>query len=91
MRNLPFRDVVPNNAWFQLVLCALDLVAWTKGALPRRRARDLRAQATPLRVLDCAGRIVRSARRVTVRVQEGWPLQDKLVAVRNRRSHHSIR
>jgi hypothetical protein len=27
MRNLPFRDVVPNNAWLQLVLCAMDLIA----------------------------------------------------------------
>jgi len=80
MRNLPFRDVVPNNAWFQLVLCAMDLLAWTKALC---LDGDL-AIAEPKRLryafLHCAGRIVHSARRVTVRVQEGWPWQDELVA-----------
>ena len=80
MRNLPFRDVVPNNAWFQLVLCAMDLIAWTKalcldGALALAEPKRLRYA-----FLHCAGRIVHSARRVTVRIQDGWPWQDELVA-----------
>jgi hypothetical protein len=79
MRNLPFRDVVPNNAWFQLVLCAMDLVAWTKaicldGSLAIAEPKRLRYA-----FLHCAGRIVRSARRVTVRVQSGWPWETDLV------------
>src|ERR1019366_291527 len=51
MCNLPFRDVVPNNAWFQLVLGTMDLVAWTKALLLGWRARDRRDQAVLMRVL----------------------------------------
>ena len=76
---LPRRGA-PNNAWFQLVLCAMDLIAWTKelcldGALALAEPKRLRYA-----FLHCAGRIVHSARRVTVRIQDGWPWQDELVA-----------
>ena len=80
MRNLPFRDVVPNNAWFQLVLCAMDLIAWTKGLCLDGALAIAEPKRLRYAFLHCAGRIVRSARRVTVRIQEGWPWQDELVA-----------
>jgi hypothetical protein len=80
MRNLPFRDVVPNNAWFQLVLCAMDLVAWTKalcldGELALAEPKRLRYA-----FLHCAGRVVHTARRILVRIQDGWPWQDEILA-----------
>jgi hypothetical protein len=58
----------------------MDLTAWTKalcldGELAKAEPKRLRYA-----FLHCAGRIVRSARRVTVRIQEGWPWQDELVA-----------
>jgi hypothetical protein len=73
MRKLPFRDVVPNNAWFQLVLCAMDLVAWTKALCLDGELAIAEPTATPLCVLALCqtGRIVRGARRVIVRIQEG--------------------
>jgi hypothetical protein len=80
MRNLPFRDVVPNNAWFQLVLCAMDLIAWTKALCLEGELAIAEPKRLRYALLHCAGRIVHSARRVTVRVQEGWPWQDQLVA-----------
>lgn len=80
MRNLPFRDVVPNNAWFQLALCAMDLIAWTKALCLDGELAIAEPKRLRYAFLHCAGRVVRSARRVTVRVQEGWPWQDELVA-----------
>jgi hypothetical protein len=64
----------------QLVLCAMDLIAWIKvlcldGELGIAEPKRLRYA-----FLHCAVRIVRGARRITVRIQECWPWQDELVA-----------
>jgi hypothetical protein len=79
MRNLPFRDVVPNAAWLQLVLCAMDLVAWTKalcldGELATAEPKRLRYS-----FLHTAGRVVRSGRGTTIRVQHHWPWEHEVV------------
>jgi len=79
LRNLPFRDVVPNDAWFQLVLCAADLVAWSKslcldGDLKRAEPKRLRYA-----FLHVAARVIHSARRVTLRIQNNWPWERELV------------
>jgi hypothetical protein len=47
LRSLPFRDIVSNEAWLELVLAAMDLVAWTKrlcldGELRRAEPKRLR-------------------------------------------------
>jgi hypothetical protein len=77
--NLPFRDVVPNNAWLQLVLCAMDLVAWTKSLC---LDGDL-ACAEPKRLrytfLHTAARVVTGGRRTRLRLQRSWPWGQDLV------------
>jgi hypothetical protein len=79
LRNLPFRDIVPNNAWFQLVLLGVDLMAWTKVLC----LDDELATAEPKRLrfafLHVAARVIHSARRVTLRIQSGWPFENEIV------------
>lgn len=74
LRNLPFRLFSMNEAWLELVLTGIDLVAW---------ARMLLLSGTPLatsepkrlryRLLHVAGRIVTHARGVTLRLPRRWP------------------
>jgi Transposase DDE domain group 1 len=71
--------VVPNDTWFQLVLFAADLVAWTKvlclyGDLQRAEPKRLRYA-----FLHVAARVIHSARRVTLRIQNNWPRENELV------------
>ncbi len=73
LENLPFGDFVRNEAWLQLVLMAQDLLAWTQrlcftGELARAEPKTLR-----YRVLHTAARIVRSGRRLIVRLSRVWP------------------
>jgi len=73
LRNLPCVDVVCNDAWLQLVLCAQDLIAWMQslcfdGALRVAEPKRLRH-----RVFHAAAAIVHSGGRVIVRFQHTWP------------------
>ena len=63
-----------------MVLIAGDLLAWMKGlclegALAKAEPKRLRYT-----LLHTAGILVRSARRTTLRIAEGWPWADELVA-----------
>ncbi len=80
LRNLPFRDFVPNEVWLELSLIAQDLTAWTKplaleGELARAEPKRLR-----YRLLHQAGRIARSGRRTKLRLERSWPWAQALVA-----------
>ena len=80
LENLPSADFKVNSAWLALVLIAGDLLAWTKGLC---LAGEL-ARATPKRLryalLHAAGVMVRSARRLILRIAAGWPWADDLVS-----------
>ncbi len=84
LANLPSAEFTINQAWCALVLVAGDLFAWMKGLLLRGEL----AQAGPKRLrfalLHAAGVIVRSARRVILRIAEGWPWAYELVAAFDR-------
>lgn len=76
---MPSGNISINAAWLVVVLIAGDLMAWMKAlCLDGELAR-----ATPGRLrytlLHTAGQIVRSARRTTVRIAEGWPWATELV------------
>jgi hypothetical protein len=80
MRNLPFRDVVPNDAWLQLVLCAMDLVAWTKALCLEGELTTAEPKRLRYAFLHAAGRIVHSGRGTTIRVQRHWPWEHEVVS-----------
>jgi hypothetical protein len=79
LRNLPCIDVVCNDAWVQLVLCAQDLTAWAQslcfdGALQVAEPKRLRH-----RVLHAAAAIAHTGGGVIVRFQRTWPWVDDIV------------
>jgi len=74
MENLPFHAFADNEAWLELVLIALDLVAWTERIL--LHDTDL-ATAEPktlrYRLLHLTDRFIRNGRRPTLRMPKTWP------------------
>jgi Transposase DDE domain group 1 len=80
MRNLPFGGFAANEAWLELSLAAQDLLTWAKslcleGELALAEPKRLRQ-----RLLHVAGRIVRSGRRMTLRLPRSWPWAESLAA-----------
>jgi hypothetical protein len=74
LRNLPFRAYAMNAAWLELVLTAVDLLAWARRLL--LRGTDLAAcepKRLRYRLLHVAGRIVRHARGLRLRLPRRWP------------------
>jgi len=81
LRNLPFRAYAMNAAWLELVLCGIDLLAWTRRLL--LHGTDLAAcepKRLRYRLLHVAGRIVRHARSVRLRLPRSWPWAEALAA-----------
>jgi hypothetical protein len=79
LSNLPSASFAINAAWLTLVLIAGDLLVWTKGLCldgELARAEPKRLRYT---LLHTAGVLVRSARRTTLRIADGWPWADELV------------
>jgi hypothetical protein len=80
LANLPSASFAINHAWLQLTLIACDLLAWTRLLT---LDGDL-AQAEPKRLRYCllhtGGVIARSGRQTRLRIAEGWPWTDQLVA-----------
>jgi hypothetical protein len=81
MRNLPFRAYAMNAAWLELVLIGIDLLAFARRLL---LAGTTLASCEPkglrYRLLHVAGRIVRHARRVCLRLSPSWPWAQVLAA-----------
>lgn len=80
LSNLPSAEFAINEAWMTVALTAHDLLVWTRlVALDRELAR-----AEPKRLRYCllhtAGVVVRTGRRVRLRLAAGWPWSDNLVA-----------
>lgn len=81
---LPSAEFSTNEAWLAAVLIAGDLLAWFRGLCLTGRLR----RATPSRLrytlLHVAGRLVRSGRRLILRLAASWPWTHALVAALTR-------
>ncbi len=80
MRNMPFAAFAHNQAWLEVSLLAQALLRWAAllcldGELALAEPKRVRQ-----RLLHVAGRLVRSGRRVTLRLPRGWPWAEALVA-----------
>ncbi len=80
MRNLPFSAFAHNEAWLELSLCAQDLLAHSQLLCLEGELRLAEPKRIRQRLLHVAGRIVRSGRRVRLRLPVGWPWAEALVA-----------
>lgn len=72
LRNLPFHDFAANAVWLQLVLMAIDLLAWTQGIILEGEARRWEPKRLRYALLHVAARLCRSGRRVHLRLQRTW-------------------
>ena len=79
MRNLPFQGFAENAAWLALVLTAQDLLAWTQQLCLSGDAQRWEPKRLRYCLLHVAGRLSRSGRRVTLRLQRSWPWVNELV------------
>lgn len=80
LANLPSADFAINQAWLALVLVAGDLLAWTKGICLRGELARAEPKRLRFALLHAAGVLVRSARRLTLRIAAGWAWADELVS-----------
>jgi hypothetical protein len=79
LRNFPCGDFDRNQAWLELILMAQDLFAWMQILCLTGEARNWEPKRMRYRLLHMAGRMVRSGRRLTLRLQRTWPWVDDLV------------
>jgi hypothetical protein len=80
MRKMPFAAFEHNQAWLEVSLLAQALLRWAAllcldGELALAEPKRVRQ-----RLLHVAGRLVRSGRRTTLRLPQGWPWAAALVA-----------
>jgi hypothetical protein len=80
----PSRVFAINQAWLQLALTGIDLLAWTQillldGDLATAEPKKLR-----YRLLHVAARITRTARRTRLAIAADWPWADALTSAFNR-------
>ncbi len=74
LRNLPLHDFDANQIWLEIVQLAADLLTWTQHlALDGRPARIWEPKRLRLRLLNIAGRLLRTGRREFLRLPRGWP------------------
>jgi hypothetical protein len=84
LRNLPFFEFERNEAWMQLVLLGMDLVAWAQALCLQGELAKAEPKRLRYTLLHCAGRLVRSGRRVWLRLQSSWPWSKALAAAFDR-------
>lgn len=74
LRNLPCHDFTANQAWLQIVLTAVDLVAWTQLIAFPDNAELARCEIATFRyrVLHVAARLTRSGRQTHLRIDKTW-------------------
>jgi hypothetical protein len=77
---LPFQALEPNQAWFELVLLAQDLLAWLRALVLEGELQLAKPKRLRHRLLHVAGRLTRSARRRTLHLPRAWPWAAELTA-----------
>ncbi len=76
----PSRDFAINQAWLELALTGIDLLAWTRVLLLDGEHRLAEPKKLRYRLLHVAARIVRTARRTCLRIAQRWPWAADLAA-----------
>lgn len=80
LANLPSASFAINQAWVALVLIAQDLLAWTRLLCLDSDLTHAEPKRLRYCLLHAAGVITRSGRRPRLRIADGWPWADQLVA-----------
>jgi hypothetical protein len=75
----PSRQFAINQAWLELALVGIDLLAWTRTLLLDGEHALAEPKKLRYRLLHVAARIVRTARRTILRIATSWPWATALV------------
>ncbi len=79
LANLPLHGFAANQVWIELVMLALDLIAWAQMlALAGHAARRWEPKRLRLRLFWAAARLVRTGRRRMLRYNRAWPWAELL-------------
>jgi hypothetical protein len=79
LRNLPLWGFAANDAWLTLVYVAQTLGCWARALLLDGNCKLAEPKTLRFRLWHVAGRIVRHARRLIVRLDRAWPWATDLV------------
>jgi hypothetical protein len=74
----PSRRFNINQVWLELALTGIDLIAWTQMLLLDGEMAAAEPKKLRYRLLHTAARIVRSGRRILLRINASWPWADAL-------------
>jgi DDE family transposase len=80
LRNLPLHGFDQNQVWCELVAMACELTAWMQMLALDGPARAWEPKRLRLRLFAAAGRIVRSGRRLRLRIATTWPWATQITA-----------
>jgi hypothetical protein len=80
----PFSDLEANRNWMATVMMAADLVRWFQLLCLQGNWAKARPKALRWGLFHAPGRLVRSGRRQIVRILDGWPSADALLAAYRR-------
>ena len=69
-----------NQAWLELALVGIDLLAWTQTLLLDGELALAEPKKLRYRLLHVAARLTRSARQTRLRIAETWPWATDLAA-----------
>jgi hypothetical protein len=75
----PSRVFAINQAWLELALTGIDLIAWTQTLLLQGKLATAEPKKLRYRLLHVPARLTRSARRTRLRIAENWPWATELV------------
>jgi hypothetical protein len=73
LTNLPLHDTASNRIWLQIVLLAVDLLTWTQTLALTGPMRAAEPKTLRHRLLAIAGRLIRTGRRLHLRLDRNWP------------------
>ena len=80
----PSRQFAINQAWLELALTGIDLLAWTKTLLLHGELAKAEPKKLRYRLLHVAARLTRSARQTRLRIAQHWPWATELVTAFDR-------
>jgi hypothetical protein len=80
----PSRVFAINQAWLQLALAGIDLLAWIQHLLLDGELAAAEPKKLRYRLLHVAARLTRTARQTRLRIAETWPWATDLVTAFSR-------
>jgi hypothetical protein len=71
--HFPSRSFAINTGWLNVVMLAVDLIAWTQHLLLHGHLAKAEPKTLRYRLLHVAARLTRGQRRCWLRIQRSWP------------------